>query len=109
MDKIDSTANIRALKADLDQGTRQAGQVGNSGSQAPRADSSRAGSSPDTVDITKTATQMLKLEQDLAGVPDVDSERVAAIKVAIADQSYQVDADKIADRLLQLESGGRQK
>ena len=37
-------------------------------------------------------------------MPDVDSNRVAAIKAAIAQGSYQVDAEKIVQRLLDVEN-----
>ena len=43
------------------------------------------------------------IEELLAKVPDVDSTRVAEIKSAIADGSYQVDPEKIVDKLLQIE------
>ncbi|MEL7537880.1 MAG: flagellar biosynthesis anti-sigma factor FlgM [Pseudomonadota bacterium] len=55
------------------------------------------------VDLTSNAVLLGKLDQALAGVPEVDAKRVEAIKSAIADGSYQVDADKVAAALLKLD------
>lgn len=60
--------------------------------------------SSDSVSLTDTAARLRKLESSLAQMPEVDSERVASIKQAIADGSYQVDAGNIADKLLNFEA-----
>ncbi len=89
------------------------GQVNNSISQsrdsaterAPAgADNRRAGASEQTtVELTSNAVLLGKLDQALAAVPDVDVKRVEAIKSAIADGSYEVDAERIAAELLKLD------
>ena len=53
--------------------------------------------------LTSEAAGLLKLEESLAEIPDIDSARVAALKSAIADGSYQPDPEKIVDRLLNIE------
>jgi negative regulator of flagellin synthesis FlgM len=60
-------------------------------------------SSADTVSITATALLMSKLEEIVQATPVVDSERVAALKDAIASGTYEIDDRRIADRLLKLE------
>jgi negative regulator of flagellin synthesis FlgM len=54
----------------------------------------------DTVSLTNAAEQIQSLQQVIADVPVVDSERVASLKAAIADGSYSIDADQLAQNLL---------
>lgn len=60
-------------------------------------------SSADTVSITPSALLMAKLGEVVRNAPVVDNERVAALKDAIASGTYQVDAQRVADRLLKFE------
>jgi len=73
---------------------------------------SREGKSPaaggevatgDTVNITASGLLMSKLEEIVQRTPVVDADRVAAIKDAIASGNYQVDDQRVADRLLKFE------
>jgi negative regulator of flagellin synthesis FlgM len=81
---------------------------------ARRSEAARAGgqsqpektakpSSADTVSITQSALLMAKLEEVVRNAPVVDNERVAAFKEAIASGAYEVDAQRVADRLLKFE------
>jgi negative regulator of flagellin synthesis FlgM len=62
-----------------------------------------AGSGTDSVHITDSARQLAGLEQAIREIPDVDTQRVATLQQSIEHGQYQVDAGRIADRLLQLE------
>ena len=55
------------------------------------------------VQITGAASQLAALEQALRDLPVVDEARVAAVRTAIDQGSYQVVPQQIADRLMQLE------
>lgn len=57
----------------------------------------------DTVNITASGLLMSKLEEIVQRAPVVDADRVAAIKDAIASGSYQIDDQRVADRLLKFE------
>jgi len=46
---------------------------------------------------------MSKLEEIVQRTPVVDADRVAAIKDAIASGNYEVDDQRVADRLLKFE------
>lgn len=54
----------------------------------------------DRVDITSLSNQLQALESRLADVSVVDSARVDAIKQAIAEGRFNVDAEVVADRLI---------
>jgi negative regulator of flagellin synthesis FlgM len=55
------------------------------------------------VHITGTARQLVGLEQMVKDMPAVDEAKVAAISSAIAQGTYQVSAEKVADGLMQIE------
>ena len=68
------------------------------------APSSSVASKPaDSVQLTDTAARLAELQAEVASVDGVDIERVEAIRQQIADGSYQVDADRIADALMTME------
>jgi len=54
------------------------------------------------VQITGTARQLAALEQSIRELPAIDEARVAAVKGRLADGSYQVDPQRVADRLLRM-------
>lgn len=66
----------------------------------PAADNAPA----DKVTLTGTLTQVRDLEQKTANVNIDNSERIANLKAAIADGSYQVNAQNIAEKFMQSES-----
>jgi negative regulator of flagellin synthesis FlgM len=70
-------------------------------SATPPAESAAAGVSP--VRITDSAKQLAALEQTLQGSAPVNEARVNAIRSAIEDGRYQVNAEVIADKLMRVE------
>ncbi len=52
------------------------------------------------VSISPEASRLSQLEAKIHAAEDVDSQRVAEIKSAISEGSYQVDAEAIAGKLL---------
>ena len=70
-------------------------------STAVPAQAPAAGASP--VHITSQARQLGALEQALNDVPVVNEARVAAIRTAIEQGQYEVNAERIADKLLRTE------
>ncbi|MCF6298360.1 MAG: flagellar biosynthesis anti-sigma factor FlgM [Thiomicrorhabdus sp.] len=58
----------------------------------------------DKVTLTQAMTQMSSLEQTARSVSTDNSARIAELKLAIQDGSYQVDAEKVANKLLQTEA-----
>jgi len=58
----------------------------------------------DTVSLTNVAEQLQSVQQIIAETPDVDTDRVSALRAAIEDGSYLVDVDKLAQNLLSSEN-----
>ena len=69
---------------------------------APQQQQAPAKGTPD-VQITGAARNMAALEQQIRDLPAVNPTNVAAARQSLADGSYQIDPQRIADRLLGLE------
>lgn len=71
---------------------------------ASAVNSAPSASRTDTVSLTDTATQLQSIQQTLSDAPVVNNERVAALRAAIADGSYQVDATELAQNMINFET-----
>jgi len=58
----------------------------------------------EVVTLTDLGGRLQQLTQSVADVPAVDAKRVEQFRQAIADGSYQVDADAVADKLANFEA-----
>ena len=58
----------------------------------------------DTVSLSDNAVQLGKLNNSVVDAPVVDTQRVEQVKQAISNGTYEVDATKVADKLMQFES-----
>jgi negative regulator of flagellin synthesis FlgM len=92
-----------------------AGRTG--ATQAGRSESSQAAQAPvagkhdeqtnqtgEQVQLSREAQQLQSIGEKLRDQPIVDQNRVAQLKQAIADGSYQVDSTRVAQKLLNFES-----
>ena len=59
----------------------------------------------DTVTLTSSARSLQKIEEVIAKAPVVNASKVAAVKQAVDSGTYQINAGRVADKLLQFESG----
>lgn len=57
-------------------------------------------SKSDHVILSGEAQALQRLEAKINGSPEIDSARVAKIKEAIANGSFEINADRIAERML---------
>jgi negative regulator of flagellin synthesis FlgM len=59
----------------------------------------------DHVTLTDSARSMQKIEEAVAKAPMVNAAKVASVKQAVQSGTYQIDAGRVADKLLQFERG----
>ena len=87
--------------------------VAKAGTESATTEHKAAGAAAVDVQITGAARNLAALEQAMRDLPAVDEARVAAVRQRLDDGSYQVDPQRIADKLLRLErdlaSGKNQK
>jgi negative regulator of flagellin synthesis FlgM len=87
-------------------GARTGGTKESAGSadSAATGQASATGQSGETVSLSHEAQQLQQVSDKLRDQPIVNSARVAELKKAIADGSYQVDANRVASKLLNFEA-----
>ena len=70
--------------------------------RAKGADKAGKGISPgaDSLTLTESSTQMRAMEAELANVDIADASKIAAVKDALAKGTFTVDAEVVADRLI---------
>jgi negative regulator of flagellin synthesis FlgM len=60
--------------------------------------------SGDKVSVTADASRLQKIEEQLNAMPEINHEKVAEIKKAIADGTFSLDPARIADKLIAFET-----
>ena len=75
----------------------------NAGGRNPQA-AAPGPQASDTVVLTDAVRKMAELESTLAQTPAVDTGRIAALKQAIEDGSYDIRPERIAEKLIALEN-----
>lgn len=74
------------------------------GSQTEQKQSSsleKVDSNHDRVQLSPEALALKRLEAQINASPDIDVGRVAAIKRAIAEGNFEINVERIAERMLQ--------
>lgn len=68
-------------------------------------DTNKAASAPseDTVSLSEESSQVRGLQQQLETLPEIDAQKVEAIKQEIAKGNYPLDPERIAENLIKLE------
>jgi len=59
---------------------------------------------PDNVSLSTAGQNLAKLEAELAKAPDVDDAKVAEVRASLANGSYSINADRIAENMLDQDS-----
>ena len=54
----------------------------------------------DTVNLSEQGQEIARLQRALAQLPDIDSARVSEIREQIANGSYSVDVEALAEKIL---------
>lgn len=64
----------------------------------------QTGKGKDDVVLSSEAQNLNRLQASISNMPDVDMERVAAIKQAIAEGKFEINAERIAENMLNQET-----
>lgn len=72
--------------------------------QAPDA-GKRTDAARDDVRLTSTATNLKRIETSLAAIPEIDQSRVDEIRQRLQADSYQINPQQLAQKMLRLDQG----
>lgn len=70
----------------------------------PLSGSPGASSSEDSVELSPQAQTLKQLESKIIASADIDRAKVDSIRQAIADGSYTINSDNIADKMLAVDN-----
>lgn len=99
---MNDITNINSNRASLNSNqsssvkSRNEAKIDNSAEKSP-------GEAGDRVTLTDTASRLKDIESQLSKGSSVDNARVAEVQSAINNGDYNVDADRIADKMLAFE------
>ncbi len=74
-------------------------------SQSDSAAASAPAQSADQLTLTSSARSLQKAEETIAKTPVVDTAKVESVKQRLSAGTYQIDAARVADKLVQYERG----
>ncbi len=88
----------------IDNSSRTSALTGNTAAPAPRgakpAQQAAGGKSQDNVTLSATSTQIQALEAGIGEASGFDTAKVEAIKQAISEGRFTINAEAIADKLI---------
>ncbi|MGM0570646.1 flagellar biosynthesis anti-sigma factor FlgM [Marinobacter sp.] len=70
---------------------------------AEQAKSQAPAARGENVNLSKQAREIRQMGEKLESAPEVDDSRVEQIRAALADGSYKVDAEKVAQKMLEMD------
>lgn len=68
------------------------------------SDQGNANYRSDSVSLSNAAKALTQIESELKSLPEVDQDRVDAIKAQIDQGTYSIDSNRMAQKMLDLES-----
>ena len=98
---MNDITNINSNRSQLS--SNQSSSIKSRNEASERSQSDTPSSSGDRVTLTDTASRLQNIEQQLNNASSIDSARVADVQSAISNGDYNVDADRIADKMLAFE------
>jgi negative regulator of flagellin synthesis FlgM len=81
-----------------------AGATSRAGGKGVEPDARQPLSQGDNVSLSDKAKSLKELEASIISQPDVNKEKVEKIKAAIAEGSYSVNSEKVAQKMLDFDS-----
>lgn len=92
---------INSSRAHSSQNRSASSDTRNIASNDSRSDDTS--SAADRVSLTSTASRLKDIEQQLSSSSSVDNQRVRQVQSAISNGEYNIDSDRIADKMLAFE------
>ena len=90
--------NTQRTTADKSSSTQSPQQA-----SADQAKSQAPSARGENVNLSSQAKNLKQLEQKLGDYPEMDDDRIEQIRAALADGSYKIDAEKLAQKMLEMD------
>ena len=90
--------NTQKTTADKSSGTQN-----NQPSAAEQAKTQTQGPRGEKVNLSSQAKELKQLEQKLGNFPEMDDDRIEQIRSALENGSYKIDAEKLAQKMLEMD------
>ena len=94
-------SRIASLVSDAGGHSKAVDKTGDTGGSPDKGSTGNGGA--DKVSLTGDARKLQDLENQLESQPVVDSQRVEAVRSAVENGTFEVNPDRIADKILSLE------
>ncbi|MDO6442182.1 MULTISPECIES: flagellar biosynthesis anti-sigma factor FlgM [unclassified Marinobacter] len=91
--------NIQRPTADKSSNSQNTGQTTPEQANNAKAQGARG----ENVNLSSQARNLKQLEQKLGDYPEMDDERIEEIRAALADGTYKIDAEKLAQKMLDMD------
>lgn len=98
---MNDITNINSNRAQLSSNQSSSVKSRNESKQSSQGEDSS--SAADRITLTNTASRLKDIEQQLSSSSSIDNARVSEVQSAISNGDYNVDADRIADKMLAFE------
>lgn len=72
-------------------------------SAGEQAKAQAQGARGENVNLSSQAKDLKQLEQKLGNYPEMDDDRIEQIRSALEDGSYKIDAEKLAQKMLEMD------
>jgi len=97
--------DINSLSGGLQGGKIRSATTSGSKDEVAKKEPQQGGVPATKGDSVQISDEAMKLSNSAQSAPDIDQDKVAAIKAAMEDGSYQIDYQALAKNIIQFESG----
>jgi negative regulator of flagellin synthesis FlgM len=107
MELFPMTNDISGINSSKPQQTstqRSTAENGQKPSDAQPSQGTRSADTADKVSLTNTAEKLKALEKQLSQEAPVNEQKIANVRAALENGDYEIDPEKIAEKMLNFES-----
>ena len=98
---MNDITNINSNRSQLN--SNQSGSVKSRNEANPNSQNETSSAAGDRVTLTNTAARLQNIEHQLNSASAIDSAHVSEVQSAISNGDYNIDSDRIADKMLAFE------
>ena len=90
---FDAGSKVQKYQSDLKTGTNQA-------REPAKKTVDQTDSPVDNVQLSERSQEIVRVQEAIEAAPEIRQDKVDAVKARLAEGSYEVDSEEVADRIL---------